>query len=134
MRKKSTTIKINFRSGTIYILLALCLLGCNTVYSTCSTKDYRFPELTAIFLFLLVMMSIKYLSYGIIKKWLIVFIPYYIWNLFIVFFSVNFDKVISYSVRFFIFIPFLALIILSDARRENIWNIALKFENLVYVY
>ena len=62
------------------------------------------------------------------------FIPYYLLNLIIIFFSVYSDKIISYSVRFMIFVPFLALIILNDARRNNIWNIALKFENLVIFY
>lgn len=134
MRKINTKIKINLRNSITYILLALCLLGCNTVYSTCSTRNYRFPELTAFFLFLLVLTNIKRLSYRIIKKWLIVFFPYYLWNFLIVFFCVHIDKTISYSVRFFIFIPFFALIILCDARKENIWNIALKFENLIYIY
>lgn len=134
MSKMNTKIKINPQSIIIYILLILCLLGCNTVYSTCATRDYRFPELTTLFLLVLVIMSIKYLSYNIIIKWLLMFIPYYLLNLIIIFFSVSSDKIISYSVRFMIFVPFLALIILSDARRNNIWNVALKFENLVIFY
>ena len=64
----STKIKVNFRSIITYILFAICLLGCNTVYSTSATTDYRFPELTAILLLLLVVMNIKRLSVKVIKK------------------------------------------------------------------
>ena len=136
MRKMSTKIKVNFRSIITYILFAICLLGCNTVYSTSATTDYRFPELTAILLLLLVVMNIKRLSVKVIKKWSLVFIPYYLWNLIIIFCSVSSDKVISYVVKFLVFVPFLALIILNDAKtkKKNIWKIALKFENVVYVY
>ena len=134
MQKMSTKIKINFRSIITYILFAICLLGCNTVYSTSATTDYRFPELTAIFLLLLVVINITRLSVKVIKKWSIVFIPYYLWNIIIIFCSVSSDRIISYVVRFLIFVPFLALIILNDAKKKNIWKIALKFENVVYVY
>lgn len=130
----STKIKINFRSIITYILFALCLLGCNTVYSTSATTDYRFPELTTIFLLLLVVMNIKHLSVKVIKKWSIVFVPYYLWNMIIIYCSVSSDKIITYIVRFLFFVPFLSLIILSDAKKRNIWKIALKFENIVYVY
>lgn len=134
MSKINTKIRINPQNIIIYILLVLCLLSCNTVYSTCVTKDYRFPELTCFFLLVLVMMNIKHLSYRIITKWLLIFIPYYLLNIIIIFFSVSTDKIISYSVRFLIFVPFLTLVILYDAHRNNIWNIALKFENLVIFY
>lgn len=134
MSKINTKIRINLQSIVIYILLILCLLGCNTVYSTCVTRDYRFSELTTLFLLVLVIMNIKHLSYSIVIKWLLMFIPYYLLNFVIIFFSVSSDKIISYSVRFMIFVPFLALIILNDVRKNNIWNVALKFENLVIFY
>ena len=62
MSKISKKIRINPQSIIIYVLLILCLLGCNTVYSTCVTRDYKFPELTTFFLLVLVMMNIKYLT------------------------------------------------------------------------
>lgn len=134
MSKISKKIRIKPQSIIIYVLLILCLLGCNTVYSTCVTRAYRFPELTILFLLVLVMMNIKHLSYSIITNWFLIFIPYYLLNFIIIFFSVSSDKIISYSVRFLLFVPFLVLVILNDARRKNIWNIALKYENLVICY
>lgn len=134
MTQPRLTIKFNFHTIVIYILFVFCLLGCNTVYSTCVNVNYRLPELTILFLFLLLLIDLRYLTKKVIKKWLIIFIPYYLWNFIIVLFSVPSDKVISYSVKFLLFLPILSLIILGYARKNNIWKIALQFENVVLIY
>lgn len=134
MGKQKFKITVSIRSIITYMLFSLCLLGCNTVYSTCITKDYRFPELTVLCLFLLLVTNVKCFTNKVIKKWLIIFIPYFLWNMAIIMFSVSLDKFISYAVRFLIFVPFLSLVILGDTRKNNIWKIALQFENIVCVY
>lgn len=134
MTQTSLTIKFKFHTIVIYILFVLCLLGCNTVYSTCVNANYRIPELTILFLFLLLLIDLRYLTKKVIKKWLIVFIPYYLWNFIIILVSVPSYKIISYSVKFLIFLPVLSLIILGYARKNNIWKIALQFENVVLIY
>ena len=132
--KHRIMVKLVPKDIVTYILLILCLLGCNTVYSTCATKDYRFPELTALFLIILLVLNIKHLSFSILKKWILFFLPYYFLNIVIIMESVSSDKLISFSVKFLIFIPLLTLIILNDARKGKIWNIILKFENIIYIY
>ena len=124
---------INRCSVITYIMLSLCVLGANTVYSTCSTHDFKIPELTVIFLCIL-LISARHLSKNITKKWSAWVIPYCLLNFTIIFFSVSSDSLISYTVRFLVFVPFLTLLILHDAKKNNIWNIAFKFERLVVTY
>lgn len=134
MRNPKFKITVSIRSILFYMLFALCLFGCNTVYSTCVTKDYRFQELTVLCLFLLLLADMKHWTNKVLKKWLIIYVPYLLWNIAIIIFSVSSDKFISYAVRFLIFVPLLSLFILVDARKNNFWKIAFQFEKIVCVY
>lgn len=69
-------IGINRKSVLSYILLLLCILNCNSIYSTSRTIDYRFPELTAAVLAFLVVIGYTKLKASVVKRWLSYFIIY----------------------------------------------------------
>ena len=61
MTQTSLTIKFKFHTIVIYILFVLCLLGCNTVYSTCVNANYRIPVNYFVFI-LLLLIDLRYLT------------------------------------------------------------------------
>lgn len=115
-------------------MLILCVLNCNTVYSTSNTTDFKFPEITVLSLIILLILEVKYLTKTIMTKWIVCFLPYFIWNIIVIVFSVSADKLISYIVRFMLFIPLLSLIIMIHRRKGTLWKVFIHFKDLICIY
>ena len=89
-----------------YILLILCLLNCNTIYSTSNNIDFRLSEITILFLFIYIYIEAKFLPIEIVKKWILCLCPYFLWNIVIIFTSVASEKLTGYVISLFYLCPF----------------------------
>lgn len=127
-------IGINRKSVLSYILLLLCLLNCNSIYSTSRTIDYRFPELTAAVLAFLVVIGYTKLKASVVKRWLSYFIIYEVAIILLLINSVSSEKYISFLVRFAAFIPLFALCVVAEEKNGNPWYYLIKYRNLVCLY
>lgn len=127
-------ICINRKSVLSYILLLLCLLNCNSIYSTSRTIDYRFPELTAVVLAILVVTCYTKLKTNVIKRWVSCVIIYEAAIVLFLINSVSSEKYISFLVRFAVFIPLFALCVMTEERNSDPWYYLIKYRNLVCLY
>ena len=115
-------VKANLGIFLSYIVLILCVMNCNTIYSTSNNIDFRLSELTILFLLALVYVEAKFLPIAIIKKWFICLIPYFLWNIVIIFTSVTMGMLTGYVIRFFLFIPLFYLLIMIYIKHITVTN------------
>lgn len=127
-------VKANLGIFLSYIVLILCVMNCNTIYSTSNNIDFRLSELTILFLLALVYVEAKFLPIAIIKKWFICLIPYFLWNIVIIFTSVTMGRLTGYVIRFFLFIPLFSLLIMIYIQHEKIWTLLIRLKNIIFVY
>lgn len=117
-----------------YILLILCLLNCNTIYSTSNNIDFRLSEITILFLFIYIYIEAKFLPIEIVKKWILCLCPYFLWNIVIIFTSVASEKLTGYVIRFILFMPLFSLLTMINIQRGRLWKLMIQLKNIVYVY
>lgn len=129
-------MKAKFSIGIFlsYVVLILCLLNCNTIYSTSNNIDFKLSEMTILFLFILIYVEAKFLPIELMKKWFLCFLPYFLWNIIIIFSSVTVEKLTGYVIRFFLFIPLVALFIMLKIQHGKLWETLIRLKNIVYIY
>lgn len=127
-------MKVKIKDILEYIVLILCVLNCNTVYSTCETMNFRLPELIILSLILYLCFDVKKIKKQTILKWTMIFLPYYVLNILLVIISVGENRIIAFIVRFCLFIPLLTLVLMNNSSRGKKWDLLLKFKNLIVVY
>lgn len=117
-----------------YVFLISCILSCNTVYSASKNINFMISEFTILFLFIYLLLNVRWLKISLLKKWISIFVPYYLLNFLIVLASVSSGALYNYILHFLLFVPLLTLILMNDSVHEKVWNLFLKFENLVLLY
>lgn len=126
--------KISIKTFITGILIILCLLGCNSIYSASLSHDYKLPELTVAITILLTIISLKRIPIRTIKRWLQFMGVYLIANVAIMIAIVPSDRVTFYAYRFIIFVPLLTLVLMGDAKKKRLFEIAFQYENIVIFY
>lgn len=127
-------LKINsIISITEYLFLFFIILDCNTVYSL-SLKDYHFPEIIVGLCIILLLENGVLKKSIILRKWISFFLIYGVLMLFFLFISVPSNSLVTFSARYFVFLPFCFLLILIYINKGKIYPFLSKIVNIMTIF
>lgn len=117
-----------------YLLAIFIILEFNTPYAYSLNRSYYLTEIIIILIliyFFIVATKFK-IKRSIMKRWLVVFTPYYVILLIYIFIKVKPEKIINFSTRFLLVIPILSLTFGIYNKKDEVFRILNKISKVIF--
>lgn len=118
-----------------YMTILFMILDFNTPYSTSLKNEYPLTQITTILIvvLLLVEFSILNIRKNMLNRWILYFIPYYIFEITVFLMSTSRESSFSFFGKFLIIFPIMVLLLMLHAEMGGWDRLLRKFANIVAI-